>query len=314
MRISPSAPLFSIAAVLVALASPAEDAGSPPSVPARAVAAVPDGLRADFELAPFYQKCVDADGFPIVGSARVSDYALLEAAYLIDILLQRRPDVRKRLIENRVRFAVMAAGELTTAIPEHSDLQPGRYWDRRARGLGATRVRPAVSCGEENLLGFPGDPYATENILIHEFGHAIHAMGLDADFDRRLRECYDRAIADGRWKDSYAATNRHEYWAEAVQSWFDTNREYDHDHNHVNTRAELKDYDPAVAALCEEVFGDGEWRYSKPARRAGSRHLDGFALAERDRFAWPEDLDRWWKEQPEARRAAEFKKRRRMRF
>ena len=33
--------------------------------------------------------------------------------------------------------------------------------------------------------------------------------------------------------------NHHEYFAEGVQSWFDNNRENDHDHNHVNTRAEL---------------------------------------------------------------------------
>ena len=33
------------------------------------------------------------------------------------------------------------------------------------------------------------------------------------------------------------------------------NREDDHDHNHVNTRKELVEYDPAVAKLCEEVFG-----------------------------------------------------------
>ena len=43
--------------------------------------------------------------------------------------------------------------------------------------------------------------------------------------------------------------NDREYFAEGVQSWFDNNREPDHDHNHVNTRAELIEYDPALAAL-----------------------------------------------------------------
>ena len=63
-------------------------------------------------------------------------------------------------------------------------------------------------------------------------------------------------MAKGLWAKKYAATNRHEYWAEAVQSWFGTNREPDHDHNHVNTREELIEYDPAIAELCAEVFGD----------------------------------------------------------
>jgi hypothetical protein len=79
---------------------------------------------------------------------------------------------------NKTRFTVMAHDEWTTDVPEHSDLRPPEYWDRRARGLGATRSRPSVSCGEENLLAMKGDPYSTENILIHEFAHAIHEMGL----------------------------------------------------------------------------------------------------------------------------------------
>ncbi|HLU48789.1 MAG TPA: hypothetical protein VK116_11925, partial [Planctomycetota bacterium] len=213
-----------------------------PITPARMVEPIPDELRSRLELAPFYAKCVLADGFPILGSERVADAALLEAAHLIDTMLTGRNDVREELIRNRVRFVVMATSELTTQIPEYSDLTPSRYWDRRARGLGATRERPVVSCGEENLLGFPGDPYREENILVHEFAHAIHALGLPADFDRRLRETYDQAMARGLWRGKYAATNHHEYWAEAVQSWFGTNRPPDHDHNHVDSRPELIEY------------------------------------------------------------------------
>ena len=45
------------------------------------------------------------------------------------------------------------------------------------------------------------------------------------------------------------------------------NRENDSLHNHVNTRAELIDYDIEVARLCEEVFGNRAWRYKKPLKR-----------------------------------------------
>src|SRR5262249_45526100 len=145
---------------------------------------------------------VNVGGLPIVSSEKVSDFALLEAAYLINQMLSERPDILKALADNKVRFAVMAWSELTTDIPEHSDLQPGKYWDRRARGLGSTKRRPAVSCGEENLLNYPGDPYAKENILIHEFAHAIHQMGLntiDETFDERLRKTYRRTMDKGLW-------------------------------------------------------------------------------------------------------------------
>ena len=253
----------------------------------------PAAVRNAFDLGPFYQQWIDVEGMPVVASARVSAFAVKEAAWLIRKMIGHRTDVLRVLATNRVRFAVMARNELTTQIPEHSDLIPGFYWDRRARGLGPTRVRPATSCGEENLLNFPGDPYADENILIHEFSHAIHLMGMntvDSGFERRLKKAYDEAQRKGLWTNTYAVTNKEEYWAEGVQSWFDTNREHDHEHNHVNTRAELQRYDPALAKLLEEIFGDTEWRYTPATERTNLAHLHGFNPVYSPRFEWPPEL------------------------
>jgi hypothetical protein len=93
----------------------------------------------------------------------------------------------------------------------------------------------------------------------------------------------------GLWKTKYAATNHHEYFAEGVQSWFDNNRENDHDHNHVNTRAELIEYDPGLAAMCREVFGDTELKYTKPATRL-TGHMTGYDPAAAPTFHWPDRL------------------------
>ena len=255
------------------------------------VAPVSGAVRKTFKLSAFYQKYVDLHGFPIVGSSNVSDYALLEAAWIVDHMLAERTDILQTLASNNVRLAVMAATEYTTDIPEHSDLKDPAYWDRRARGLGATRSRPAVSCAEENLLAYPGDPYSTENILIHEFAHAIHEMALTTGpraIDAKLRATFRKAKEAELWKGTYAGSNVSEYWAEAVQSWFDTNRENDSAHNHVNTRDELRAYDPDLAKLCEEVFSDRPWRYSKPATRAAAdrRHLNGYDPSTAPRFQW----------------------------
>jgi hypothetical protein len=252
---------------------------------------------AELRFDPFYTKCVRVRGFPVIASGQVSDYAVREAAWIIGQMLADRPDILDALTANGVRCAVMASSELTTQIPEHSDLTPAKFWDRRARGLGPTPERPAVSCGEENLLCYPGDPYAAENILVHEFAHAIHLMGLntvDPTFDGRLKQTYDQALAQGLWQGKYAANNHAEYWAEGVQSWFDTNRPPDHDHNHVDTREELKEYDAGLAALVEEVFGDGAWRYQRPADRAEAAHLAGYDPAAAPTFAWPAELQAWY--------------------
>jgi peptidyl-prolyl cis-trans isomerase A (cyclophilin A) len=150
-----------------------------------------------------------------------------------------------------------------------------------------------VSCAEENLLAYPGDPYETENILIHEFAHAIHATGLDRvdpTFETRLREAFRKAKDRGMWRGTYAITSPAEYWAEGVQSWFDDNRENDALHNRVNTRAELQQYDPQLAALCAEIFGDGDWRYQKPRDRAAgdAAHLAALDWSSLPRFRWRE--------------------------
>ena len=275
--------------ILLALTTSAARADHPPAYP---VVEPPAELKEALDLAPSYRNFIDCCGFPVLGSEKVSDHAMREAAYLIDRMLEGRDDIRRAMAENKVRFVVMAPSEMTTDVPEHSDLTPKRYWDRRARGLGATRARPAVSCGEENLLRLPGDPYAAENILVHEFSHAIHEMGLrevGEDFDGRLRRAYEQAKAEGLWEGTYAATNPNEYWAEGVQSWFDTNRPPDGSHNHVDTREELKEYDPRLAALIAEVFGDRPWRYVRPEDREPSEraHLAGFDRSRAAPFAWP---------------------------
>ena len=252
---------------------------------------VPPEVRAQFQLAPFYQKYIGVGGLPIVGSVKVSDTALVECAWIVSHMLERRPDILAALGAGGVRFAIMAHDEYTTDIPEHADKKPRIYWDRRARGLGATPEEPVVSAAEENLLGFPGDPYPREIIAIHEFGHAIHEVGMkaiDPTFDTRLHAAYDKAIAAGLWKDTYAAVNHIEYWAEAVQDWFDNNAAHDALHNGENSREKLQAYDPGVAALCAEVFGDIPWRYRKPTEREPSdrEHLGGFDPAKAPRFEW----------------------------
>ncbi len=259
----------------------------------------------DDSVPAFYTQRIEAHGLPIVASARVAPHALAEAAYIVDAMLARRPDVRAAMVRSGARLCILAHDEFTTDLPEWAWMREQRqpqfrgitgrdYWDARARGMGGSERDPFCSCAEENLLAYAGDPYSTENILIHELAHNIHLRGmnnLDPTFDVRLRAAYDAAMQAGLWKGKYASVNHHEYFAEGVQSWFDDNRENDHDHNHVNTRVELVEYDPALAALCREVFGDTEFRYTKPQSRL-TGHLEGYDPSTAPTFVWPERLAR----------------------
>ena len=114
-------------------------------------------------------------------------------------------------------------------------------------------------------------------------------MRVDPTFEKRLKDTYRKAMAAGLWKGKYASTNHHEYFAEGVQSWFDNNRENDNDHNWVNTRAELIEYDPGLAAICREVFGDTELKYTKPTTRL-TGHMAGYDPSKAPSFVWPDHL------------------------
>ena len=256
-------------------------------------------------LPSFYTQQASAGGFPVVASAKVSPYALKEAVYIIDMMLSKRPDVREAMVKSGARLSILAHNEFTCDQPEwvwlaeqkeegFENLSARDFRDARARGMGGSITDPYCSCAEENLLAYDGDPYSTENILIHELAHNIHLRGMinvDATFDKRVKAAYDAAMKAGLWKGKYASVNHHEYFAEGVQSWFDNNRDPDHDHNHVNTRAELLDYDPGLAALCREVFGDTVLKYTKPQTRL-TGHLEGYDPKTAPKFTWPPHLEK----------------------
>lgn len=212
---------------------------------------------ASLKLDPFYKKYVDARGIPVVSSDKVPDEALISVLTMANAMLKKNQSVREKMIGYHARIGVMSKDEVTTDIPEHAFLanDPNTDWDKRARGLGGTVAVPVTTCAEENVLCYTVDPYRNEDIFVHEFAHAIHLMGIryvDQDFDKNLRSAFDQAKAAGKWVRTYAGTNTEEYWAEGVQCWFNCAAQADPPngvYNHVNTRAELKDYDRGLYEL-----------------------------------------------------------------
>jgi alpha-glucosidase len=248
--------------LLLVLALAGRSAAAPPAAAdGPKVTEVPEAVVKKFKLdTSFYKKHVDYKGFSILGSAKVSDAALLEARYLIDQLLHDREDILKAMIRRGCRFMVMAPTEMPEQRHMKTDLKTD--WDKRARGLGGK----LSSCGEENLLNLKGDRYNRENILIHEFNHAVHQQGLravDPTFDRRLREAYRAAMDAGLWKGTYVATDPAEYWAEGCQAYFDRMRPQ----FGANTREKLQKYDERLFKLVDEVYKQSKFRYVRYDRR-----------------------------------------------
>ena len=251
----------------------------------------PSTIREAFELSLFYQQWVDVEGLPVVASEKVNPYALKEAAWLIWQMIGHRPEMLHVLVQKRVRFVVIGHTEITTDIPEYSDQGPD-FLVYRLRGLGGGGLSGhiAVSAPEENLLHYPGT-FGLYNVMLHEFAHAIHRFGLntiDPAFDSRLKIAYDAAMEKGLWQGTYASSGRGEYWAESTQAWFYP-KGWHSFNNYGNTRQALKEYDPGLAALLAEVYGDSEWRYTPLAMRTHLPHLQGFNPQDSPTFqGWPE--------------------------
>lgn len=218
---------------------------------------------AELNIDKFYKKYVNVNGIHLVSSWRVPDSALVAGYRTLYYLTNALPpEVLKVMTGLNTRVGMMARYEGTTDIPEHAYLVNDTTinWDLRARGLGGSVEFPFSTCAEENVLGYQIDKYHAEDILIHEFAHSIHLIGIitvHPDFNDRLQKALDAAIAQGKWNGTYAQTCYEEYWAEGVQDWFNVNAEVpvpDGKHNQINTREELKVYDRALYDILAEFF------------------------------------------------------------
>ena len=246
---------------------------------------MPDTVRSHYGLEPFYTKHIDAVGVPVLSSGEVDDRALQEACAIIAMMLSKRPDIAELLFHNKVRVGIIGRNQVTTDMPEYRTLPndfPGIDYDsQRFRGLGATLARPLSSVGEENLLGFPrgdlpdGDPFAGESIMVHEFAHTVLEVGLffapdnpkngpSTEITNNGRMLMDEIVmlhgrpeAQNIWVDTFAITTWNEYWAEGVQTWFETNLTAEPPngiHGPIDTRAELRMMDPDLAMLISRFF------------------------------------------------------------
>ena len=222
---------------------------------------VPESMHLD----KFYKKYMDANGIAITASWRVPDTAMVQAWRILKFMTGDLPKpVLDAMVKKHTRVSVMARYEGTTDIPEHAHLAADTTlnWDLRARGLGGDLELPLTSCAEENLLAYQIDKYHAEDILIHEFAHSIHLIGIvqvDTTFNSKLDKLLKQAVAKGKYANTYAKTDIYEYWAEGVQDWFNVNAEApkpDGKHNQLNTREELKKYDPDLYEVISHYFSE----------------------------------------------------------
>ena len=223
------------------------------------VGSVPAGL-----FDPFYVKGCEVGEFWVLAGEPVAPEAIQAAGDFVAAIFKHNPAVDAQLATTEVRLGIIGRNQRTTEMPEYRDLYeafPDIDWDNRARGLGATVARPLVSNGEENTLCLPEDLWAGEDIILHEFAHVLDQFvyrEIDATFQASLEQAFASAVASGIWNSTYAETNKEEYWAEAVQSYFVRNLTAEPPngvHGRIDTRVELAEADPLIFNLIDSKLG-----------------------------------------------------------
>jgi hypothetical protein len=228
---------------------------------AQTVGAIPATIKTKYGItSSWYAKYVDAGGIAVLGSASVSDAAMLKARNNMLSLLATLPKSSVTTLDSKkVRVVILAKTEKVSSIPEYNALfgsaNDATYW----AGFGPTTTLPICAGTEANITGTSDG----ENIFVHEFAHGIAEIALpsiDAKFQTELDSAFAAAKTKSLWANTYAITNIKEYWAEGVQSYFDINREGtasgDGIHNSTNTRTELKTYDVALYNLLFRIYGN----------------------------------------------------------
>jgi hypothetical protein len=304
---------------------------TPPALPAdRPTAIVDDYLKYIVTAPPaeivrrfnldtaYYKKFADANGYPILASAKVSDAAVAIVRDQVNYMLGNRPDIRDTMIAHGGRVVVMAETEYTMDVPEQrgwvvpkyldprltvqeraryyepgglgSMTAPG-YWNPRARGMGGT----LTTCAEENVLGFYNTRYWGTNICVHEFSHAIMGAGIgnaDPKWFQQIVDAYKHAKAAClRTANGYAGNTFNEYWATGVE-WYVGNGGKE--------RAGLKATDPVLYEVISRLIPEN--KLVPVSANVANRTREGM-----DRYV-REHNPAWWEReqqrQSETRRAA----------
>ena len=271
---------------------PADDWTLPMLRPQPSVVPPPAKLGLD----PYYTKFTYAREFPVVGSARASDAALLKANDTIRKVFAYRHDVLKALMADGVRLVVLGPGERVGDLPEFraegstagADL--ARFADYRPD-------RKVLVVPGENLDGPPAaDPLAGQSSVIAAMIRAAFAVTsgrpvdpnwdsrrnqqqyelrvrrLDVEFGAKVRTAFDAATAKSLWKGTAAARDPAEYFTAGVLAYFDAGGDPARvpcpvgAERPIVTREALRAYDPDLFALVAEVMaynGHSDWRYAR---------------------------------------------------
>ncbi len=201
-----------------------------------------------------------------------SDYEQIEVEGWKVFVKKRLRESRADIGDKALRIMRIQLAQLTTLVPDEqlADLKKVPIWlddrpDGAAQyhpqrnwlvehGYNPDKVKSVDVSQAERFVKFVFDqPY----VMLHELAHAYHDRELSFD-DPRVIDAYNNAVEKKKYEEvlkiqgnrgrHYALTNHKEYFAESTEAYFGTNDFYPF------VRAELKEHDPGMYALLDEIW------------------------------------------------------------
>jgi alpha-glucosidase len=199
-----------------------------------------------------YTQRREAAGIAIVANADVDARALDKAVATVNHFFGNN-ELEETLVAEGAYVIVAAGGQGVLDLPEFRCLDNDRNQDYFSHVCGVADLAdyPVVTVNERDLLGNRRGPCAGLNILYHELGHLVQGWAMPHADYIDVRQFFQDALADGKYRDDYAATNFREYFAEATQAYFLSS-----DPSGDRDRDWLREYDPQIFELLDRLYRD----------------------------------------------------------
>jgi alpha-glucosidase len=216
----------------------------------------------------FFSKLLDYEGIPIKAHHDVDDQALREAKGRLSMMLEKLPEVSRKLKKAGAELHIIGRNQGTSDLPENRHLKGKPFdgkltVDERTRGLGGL----LTSCGEENLLRLAEDRYHGRDICVHEFAHDIYNNGTPPEIRAKFRNQRLKSLDKGLWVHSYAGSNEDEFFAELSMWYWGTHGDMGMEGKKPAIgRDGLKAYDPDSFALFDSFY-QGKMRPETTAKQ-----------------------------------------------
>lgn len=208
----------------------------------------PSGPRV---FADEYVTRVDVNGIYVVANADVSTEAVQIAVETVERFFANN-DLEQVLVDEGAYVIVADSTQGVLDLPEFRCLDSASSQDffSHVCGVADRADYPVVTVNERDLTGDSRGPCRGLNILYHELGHLVQGWTLEPADYFDIRQLYQDALNQGKYRDTYAATNFAEYFAEGTQAYF---------HYLIpgggQDREWLRQYDPSLFDLLDRVYG-----------------------------------------------------------